>query len=231
MRDLLNKILSLVSAEQKKKLPFVFFTMILGALLETFSVSMLVPLVSIVINEESTANESAPYLFIAIAVLFIIKNVFLYFQIYIQSKFASEIRCYTQNQMYSDCINKSYEYYLTANTGDILRNIYVDSMGIYNALTAFLSMFMEVIISIALVITLIFINPMIAGTCFIIILFITLIVYFFIKPKMQETGKAYSGYSGSINQWILQSTDNIKEIKVMRREAFLNLILKDVRRI
>lgn len=220
MVQLIKKIFSLVEAEQKKKLPFVFITMVLGALLETVSVSMLVPLVSIVINENSTENKSGSYLFIVIALLFIIKNIFLYFQIYIQSKFASEVRCYTQNKMYSDCMNKSYEYYLTANTGDILRNIYVDSMGIYNALIAFLSMLMEVIISVALIITLIFINPMIAGTCFIIILFITCIVYLMIKPKMQATGKAYSGYSGIINQWILQSTDNIKEIKVMRRETF-----------
>ena len=233
----INKIKSLIDRDQKRKIPLVLLLMAIGAILETLSVSILVPMVSIIMDIESVQKNKVylaadalfhmnspqffvQILFFTIAGVFISKNFLLYIQISYQSRFASDVRQRIQNKLYEDCIYKPYEFYLGTNTGDILRNIYVDSMGVYNSLLSIMNVLMEGVVSIALVITVLIINPFISLVCIGIIAVITIIIYIFIKPKMQRIGKIYSELSGNINQWILQSTDNIKEIKVMQRENF-----------
>lgn len=237
MQKSITKIISLLDRDQKKKIPAVLILMVIGAIMETLSISMLVPMISIIIDEEavemSTIYRSATsffhiydsrvfaeIFFFVIAGVFIGKNLFLYFQISYQAKYASDVRQRIQNKLYENCIYKPYEFYLGTNTGNILRNIYVDSMGVYNSLLSVMNVLMEGVVSIALVITVLIINPLISLVCIGIIVVITVIIYFLIKPKMQGIGRIYSELSGDINQWILQSTDNIKEIKVMQREDF-----------
>lgn len=233
----INKIKSLIDRDQKRKIPLVLLLMAIGAILETLSISMLVPMISIIMDTESIQKNKvylaadslfhmsdprffAQMLFFAIAGVFICKNLFLYYQISYQSRYASDVRQRIQNKLYEDCIHKPYEFYLGTNTGDILRNIYVDSMGVYNSLLSIMNVLMEGVVSIALVVTVLIISPFISLVCIGIIAVITIVIYLFIKPKMQRIGKIYSVLSGQINQWILQSTDNIKEIKVMQREDF-----------
>ena len=232
-----KKIAKLLTVDQKKKIPVVFMLMVFSAVLETMSISMLVPMVSIIVNIDTVIKSNlyrslanffqwdSPRIFVGlffffIAVLFIVKNVFLYFQISYQAQFASQVRQNIQNKLYIDCIRKPYEFYLNTNTGNILRNIYVDSMGVYNSLLSLMNVLMEGVISFALVSAVIVINPLISFICILIIVVIAVLIYVFVKPQMQSVGKTYSNISGDINQWILQSTDNIKEIKVMQRESF-----------
>ena len=233
----INKIRGLIDRDQKRKIPLVLLLMAIGAIMETLSVSMLVPMISIIMDTESVQKNKVylmadslfhmddPHffvqiLFFVIAGIFICKNLFLYVQISYQSRYASDVRQRIQNKLYEDCIHKPYEFYLGTNTGDILRNIYVDSMGVYNSLLSIMSVLMEGVVSIALVITVLIINPFISLVCIGIIAVIAIIIYVCIKPKMQRIGRTYSELSGNINQWILQSTDNVKEIKVMQRENF-----------
>lgn len=237
MQSSVKKILALLNRRQKKKIPSVMALMLIGAVMETLSVSMLVPMISIIMDAEKMEgnpvyravskalhiNEIRTFalmMFFLIASLFIVKNIFLYFQISYQARFASDIRQSIQNRLYEDCLHKPYEFYLGTNTGNILRNIYVDSMGVYNSLLSIMNTLMEGAISISLVITVLVINPIISLVCIGIIGIITLVIYFVIKPRMQKIGRTYSDLSGNINQWILQSTENIKEIKVMQREKF-----------
>lgn len=232
-----KKVAKLLTVDQKKKIPVVFMLMVFSAVLETMSISMLVPMVSIIVNIDTVIKSNlyrslanffqwdSPRIFVGlffffIAVLFIVKNVFLYFQISYQAQFASQVRQNIQNKLYIDCIRKPYEFYLNTNTGNILRNIYVDSMGVYNSLLSLMNVLMEGVISFALVSAVIVINPLISFICILIIVVIAVLIYVFVKPQMQSVGKTYSNISGDINQWILQSTDNIKEIKVMQRESF-----------
>lgn len=237
MVESIKRILLLIDSDQKRKMPLVFIMMVFGAVLETLSVSILVPMISVIVDIDVVQRNPdyqrialffqwdnprifAAVLFGIVIVLFIFKNFFLYIQIAYQARFASDVRQGIQNKLYEDCIHKPYEFYLGTNTGNILRNIYVDSMGVYNSLQSIMNVIMEGVISVALVITVLFINPFISFACIGTIGVIMALIYFCIKPRMQAVGKTYSNLSGDMNQWILQSTDNIKEIKVMQRETF-----------
>lgn len=53
----INKIKGLIDRDQKRKIPLVLLLMAIGAILETLSVSMLVPMISIIMDTESVQKN------------------------------------------------------------------------------------------------------------------------------------------------------------------------------
>lgn len=237
MIRIIKNLFSVIPKDQIKRIPIVIFLMFMGAIIETFSVSMLIPLVSFVMDEEKIAGseiynainkiirinspkEIVIVMFLFIAALFIIKNVFLYYETKFQIKYSSDIRRILQDKIYKKCIDSGYEYYLSINTGDIQRNIMSDAYLVYNVFIAFLSVATELFISAFLIMALVIINPLVAVSCMFIISVCMLVMYKLLNNRIVRNGKIKSDYTGKLNQWILQTVDNIKEIKVMNREKF-----------
>ena len=53
----INKIRGLIDRDQKRKIPLVLLLMAIGAIMETLSVSMLVPMISIIMDTESVQKN------------------------------------------------------------------------------------------------------------------------------------------------------------------------------
>ncbi|MCI8392062.1 MAG: ABC transporter ATP-binding protein [Roseburia sp.] len=237
MIRIIKSLFSMMPKEQIKKIPIVISLMFMGAIIETFSVSMLVPLVSLVMDEDKISDSeiynilnrfvhiNSPkdmviIMFLFIAALFIIKNIFLYYETKFQIKYSSDVRRTLQDRIYKNCIDSGYEYYLSINTGDIQRNIMSDAYSVYNVLIALLSVATESFISVFLIIALVIINPLVAVSCMLIISICMLGMYKLLNGRIVKNGRIKRDYTGKLNQWILQTVDNIKEIKVMNREDF-----------
>lgn len=235
MKSILKNLFLLLTNEQKKKIPRIILMMLFGAVLETFSISMMVPLVSIILDTSENSNGIVAIIrsligvysdkkiivcmFIIIALFFISKNLFLYLQIRIQANFAGEIRESLQKKMYKRCMIQSYEHFLAIHTGDVQRNIVNDATGVFNALQSFMQVAMEGIIAVGLLIALMIINPLITIASAILIATTIFIIYRRIGGEIVREGDIYTNHMGALNQWIMQSIDAIKEIKVLRREA------------
>ena len=59
----INKIKGLIDRDQKRKIPLVLLLMAIGAILETLSVSMLVPMISIIMDTESVQKNNVKIFF------------------------------------------------------------------------------------------------------------------------------------------------------------------------
>ena len=57
MIRIIKNLFSVIPKDQIKRIPIVIFLMFMGAIIETFSVSMLIPLVSFVMDEEKIAGS------------------------------------------------------------------------------------------------------------------------------------------------------------------------------
>ena len=96
----IKKLNRLLDKQQKKKIAVLFIIMLIGAMLETMSVSMLVPLATVMVGEEQMTqnvyiaklcaflNISSYRAFVAtctviIIILYIFKNLFSIFQNYL----------------------------------------------------------------------------------------------------------------------------------------------------
>lgn len=237
MLSILRKLSILMDKNQKKKVGILFFITLIGAFLEVLGVSLMLPLVSAIMNPDiiytnSTIKHICEVLdlhshrtfvivcIVCLIAVFVFKDVFLIGQYYIQSRFIYNNQFATQQKLFKIFMNKSYEYYLNAESGEILRIIQNDVVTSYALLTTLMGMLTETIVSLALIITIFIINPMMTVFVAAMLGLIMLVITKVVKPILRSKGIEKQEQSALLYKWILQGITGIKEIKVANKEKF-----------
>ena len=232
-----KKVLSLLDKKQKKNFFLLTFLMLISGFLETVGISMFIPVVYVLIDDSAfTSNtilvEACRFLgintqqqfllvgLILLGLVYILKNVYLYFQTVVQNNYVYNNRARFFNRIYSLYLNKNYYYFVENASGNITRSIYYDVIYTFDVLLCFINIITECIISATILSFLLIVNwkvSLIAG----IILFAELIVINkIIKPILFKNGKANTENVGIFFGNIIQSIENIKEIKVFNTEKY-----------
>ena len=165
-------LFTLLNKKEKLKIPYVSFLILLNTLLEVISIGILIPLVSIFINNENkfffginpnnylaNINISNPLILITILVgiIYIFKNLFIYFFYAYQGKYVRDIQFRVTNELYSNYLRQKYSFFLDNDTGTLIRNI--NSTGAISlCLLSYLTLFVEIILSLTMISYLLFLN-------------------------------------------------------------------------
>ena len=232
-----KKVLSLLDKKQKKNFFLLTFLMLISGFLETVGISMFIPVVYVLIDDSAFTsntilvevckflgiNTQQQFLLVGLILLglvYILKNVYLYFQTVVQNNYVYNNRARFFNRIYSLYLNKDYYYFVENASGNITRSIYYDVIYTFDVLLSFINIITECIISATILLFLLIVNwkvSLIAG----IILFAELIVINkIIKPILFKNGKANTENVGIFFGNIIQSIENIKEIKVFNTEKY-----------
>ena len=237
MLRICKKFFSLFSKEQKKKIIALFFMMLVGAFLEVIGVSLMIPLVTVVLQpdmimENEMLRSGCEFLgihthqsfvlicAITLIVVFIIKNSYLMLQYYAQSEFSYNSRFTTQCRMLKAFMLRPYEYYLNAQTGEIVRIIQNDITQSYSLFLLLLGAIKDLIVTIALIITIFILNPVMTILAAVFLLSTILLIAKVVKPILEREGLEFQKYSAITNTWLFQAISGIKAIKVNHKEAF-----------
>lgn len=237
MLRVVKKLSLLLNKKQKQKMVVIVFLMLIGAVLETMSVSMVVPLVTALMQDDfmekseivamicSALNIIDTNTFVLIAIgamilIFIVKDIFLFFEYYVQTRFTCNNRVETQRKLMEVYLNRPYEYFLNASSGEIMRVIKADTAGTFNLLNVTMLFFTEGIVAIALVIAIIVVDPVMALMIAALMTIVMLIVFFIVKPMLKRAGQDYQYNNAVANMWILQAIEGVKEMKVANKEKF-----------
>lgn len=213
--------------------------MILGGFMEMLSVSLIVPFMNAVMDPAATMdkwyarvfcqifhieeNETRKFLVIlavTLAVLYIVKNAYLLFQNKYQYRFTYFNMFFTQQKLLHNYLHRPYEYFLSVETGEVLRIIQNDVTQAFYALTTLLGLFTELIVSAALIVTLLVINPVITIGIAAILIVALLLILKVVRPALAKAGKKNQKSAAGLNKWMVQSIQGIKEVKVMQKEDF-----------
>lgn len=240
MGSVIKKFSRLLEQKQKKKIVILFFMMLIGACMEALGVSLMLPLVSAIIQPDiiktnvmvskicvllgiSSHRSFVILCIFALIIVFVTKDLFLILQYYVQARFVYNNRFATQSRLLHTFIKKPYEYYLNVQSGEIIRVIQRDVEQVYLLLTTTLNFATESIVSVVLIITVFVVEP--AMTMFIALsLGITmLIIIRVIKPVLRHQGLEYQKHMGLTNKWLLQAINGIKETKVTHTEEFFEV--------
>lgn len=237
MLRVLKKLSLILSKEQKKKIVFIVILMLIGAVLETMSVSLVVPLMTALMQKDfmqsnelvalicdwlniAEARDFILLVIVAMVIIFILKDAFLYFEIYVQTCFIYNSRVATQKKLMKIYLNRPYEFFLNASSGEIMRVIKNDTTGTFNVLTTVMNFFTEGIVAVALVAAIIVVDPMMAGMVALLLLIVMIIIYTIVKPTLKKAGYAFQYNNALANTWILQSIAGVKEMKVANKKEF-----------
>ena len=187
MLSVVKKFNRLLNSKQKSRLLMLGIITVIGAFLEVIGVSLMLPLINAIMQPDITkTNKYIAYVcnildlhshrtfvivcIIAVILVFIFKDLFLIVQYYIQTRFVYNNQFATQQMMLSGFFNRPYEFFVNAESGEILRVIQSDVSATYNLLTTILGMFTEAVVAFAISITIFVIDPVM--TIFVIIVIV-----------------------------------------------------------
>ncbi len=238
MRKILKKMNVLLDARQKRAMAALIFMMLIGGVLESLGISMLVPIVTVVLDpaavEESellsfvyetlemeSNAQFAMFLLLAFVGMTVIKNVYLFFQQKMQLKFVYTNQFATSRRMMINFMQRPYEYYLNADTSVIQRNITSDVNNMYGLILSCLQLFSECIVFGCLVIALfLYSDAMMIVTVAALMVFLLFVIKHVLKPIMTRAGQDNQEYYSGLYKWIEQSVMGIKEIKIGCKENY-----------
>lgn len=237
MFSVFKKFSLVLEKEQKKKVAILFFMMLIGAFLEVLGVSLMLPLMTAIMQPDIIETNAivakvcgildlhSHRTFViaciaALIIVFIIKDTFLIFEYYVQNRFLYNNRFATQRKILAIFMKRPYEYYLNAQSGEILRMIQGDVDGTYSLLTTLLSFATESVVAAALIVTIFLVDPLMTAFVAVMMGGIMLLVAKVIKPILRREGVSRQRNAALTNKWLIQAVNGIKEVKVTQKEQF-----------
>ena len=235
--SMIKKLNSILDRGQKLRIAGLMVMILIGGLLETAGVSLVLPLISAILDEESFASnkyviwimdlfniDSIKHmiyiLLISLALMFVIKNAYLVMLTYMQSRFVNKNRSRHTTNLLSQFIHRPYEYYLYAETSVIVRTIYGDMDNVFNLLLQCMNLAAELVVSVCLGIFLLIIDFKMMIVIVGLLGLVTLIIMKVIKPKLRRVGDEAREAQAGLYKWILQPVTGIKDVKVLNKEDY-----------
>lgn len=234
-----RKLSYFLNKKQKAGVAGLTVMIFIGALLETLGVSSIIPIVQLMMSPDQ-AKESRivaalmKYMHIdqisrvfmvllgGMILIYIVKNLYLLFLTYIQSRFVNVNQARTQSKLLEWYLNRPYEFFLYSDVAVILRTIQSDVQNVFLMLLSIMQMLTELMVSACICIFL-FITDW-KMTLFLILLLggITLFTVGVLKNRIGALGRKNQDYVAILTKWILQSMNGIKIVKVMGNEEYFD---------
>ncbi len=234
---IIKKFKRILSNHQKFRIFELLIMMIIGGFMEMLSVSMMIPLMQAIVSPEKimeagyvqwiikilgieSYQKFLVFISLLVAFLYIVKNIYLIFQMTIQTKFVNNNQFYFQCELLRSFLSRPYEFFLSAKSGEIVRMVYNDTLYAFAALTTLLSLASEIVVSVILCGTILVLFPQV--TCIIMLMLLVVIglIYLIIKKPTHIAGERVQESAGGMYQILLQTVQGIKEVKLMKKEPF-----------
>lgn len=237
MVRIFKKFYQLLNKHQKSRVIILFFMMLIGAGFEVLGVSMMMPLVTAVMNPDIiTDNKVCAWVcgifgikdhvgfviwcIVALVIIFVVKAAYLTFEYSIQYRFVFNNRFLAQSRLLEAYLHRPYEYFLSAKSGEIVRIVQEDARNSFDMLIVILSFATEAVVAAAVILTIFAINPFMTVFVAVTLLLLLFFISKFLRPFLRKEGEIYQEAYAETNKWLLQSISGIKEVKAAQTEGF-----------
>ena len=225
----------LLNYKQKKYVIFLFMLMFLAMILESLSIGIILPLISILLKGEidtsffsyffvfgTLTGKNLVYIGLSVTlIIFLIKNLGLVFNFWNQTKFLRDLQFELTNRLFKYYLKSDYIFFLQNNSAHLYRNLTDLTSTFVSYIKASMVFLGEIIVFIGIAFVLFYVDFL--GTT--IILFSTGIVSFLIYVltigKISLLGEQRNIVGGELNKHLLQGMASAKDVKILDREADL----------
>ncbi len=237
MIKILKRLNILLDKKQKRKMVLIVFLMLIGGVLESLSISAVIPVMEIIINPDAVnTNKYMAWIYntlhltssmqftlimlLMLVLAFVLKNLFLFFQNMVQLKFVYTNQFATSRRMMINFMKRPYEYYLGAETAVIQRNITSDVNNMYALILTILQLTSEVVVFACLAAVLLIADAAMVLTISGLLVVVLVVIKVVLKPIMYKAGQDNQDYYSGLFKWIEEAVMGIKEIKVANKEHY-----------
>ena len=237
MMDIIKKLRYILDRRQKIHICFLGVMIFIGGILETLSVSAILPVVWVMIDPvqaqenkymkmvmqltgvEDVSRLIVPLLGLLI-LMYVLKNSFLLLLASEQNKFIAYNKNKLISQVLREFLNRPYEFYLDADIPTVFRLTDSDIPNVFNILMALISLVSEVVVFALLCGVLLVTDWKLVLFMLVVFGLLSLLMLKIIKPRMSSLGAKNQAIQSRIAKWRIQAIYGIKDVKVLHREAF-----------
>ena len=237
MIKILKKLRVLLDKKQKRTMAQLIVLMIVGAFWQTAGVGMLVQAVNVIIDANALQNSKAVaamyrlsgsgsyesfsiMVMVLLILVFAVKNIFLYFQQKLTFAFVYTNQFRTSERMMRNYLRRGYEFYLSADTAAVQRNITSDVNNMYAMILAILQLMSDGVVSLFIGGYCLATNGAMTITLAAVITLLKDLIKVVLKPVMHRAGEENREYYSGLFKWISQTVQGIKEVKVNGKEQY-----------
>ena len=139
-----TNLISIIERGYISKFVTLALLMILGAFLEAFGISLIIPLVGTLLSDdfeipnqilsfipilaEISKEEMITYAVSAFVLFYFLKSIYLIFLVYVQSRYIYSIQQNISTRLYKTYLDQPYSFHLKRNSGEIISNTITESM-------------------------------------------------------------------------------------------------------
>ncbi len=235
--DVLRKLNRVLSRRQKAQIAGLLVLMLIGAALETVSVSMILPIVAAITQADALeanpavialagmlraadARSVVLWCLIALTVLYAVKNTYLYFFYAAQSAFVSLNQFLMSQALLQTLLARPYEFFLNANTADLAHAIENDVSNVWQLLGHVTSIMIEGVVSAALFAFLLWLEPGVTLVMTALLGGASLVVLLVIRPAVRAEGQKANLSQRLRAGWLLQMISGVREVRLSGTAAY-----------
>lgn len=237
VQDVWKKYKFILTASQKRWGIVVVIMTFIGAVFETLGVSVIIPLVQVIMNPEMLLDNpySASVIHalrlksraqlimasgVAVILVYMGKNVFLFFLSYVRAKYACKVQRELSVEMMKSYLGRGYSFFLNSNTGTLLRGMTNSINGTYEALYYIFKIMAEIFTVACICVYILMMDAMLAFCVIALAVLCLLCVVFGFRKWMKKCGNLEYTLSAAINKILLQAFQGVKEVLVMNKQHY-----------
>ena len=234
---MVKKLRYIFDRKDKIRLVGLAVMMIIGSVLELLAVAVFNPFIEVMMQTNTIEDDSflkvffqhihlsgtEQYLVVLsamIAVIYLVKNIYLSFEQNAILSFSYTTRMNLATRLLTTYMNEPYTFHLSKNIAEMQRCLQSDTSQFMTLISSGLQLTVEMVTCLALAAYLFHTSHSI--TVVIGVLLLMCIGFFFIisKKVSSRLGRQNEHYNAKLFQWINQSLGGIKELKILQREEF-----------
>lgn len=235
--DIFKKLNYILDKKQKINIVVLAVMIFIGGILETLSISAMLPVVWVIIDAESVQqnkycqwamhflhlhdmHEFIITLLVLLMIMYLLKNAYLLWLTSEQNRFISGNRNKIISQVLREFLNRPYEFYLDADIPTVFRLTDSDIPNVFSILMALISLASETVVFVLICGVLVATDWRLVLFLVIISGIVTIVMFKVLKPRLNKLGTTNQAIQSRIAKWRIQAIYGIKDVKVLHREAF-----------
>ncbi|MGN1176607.1 MAG: ABC transporter transmembrane domain-containing protein, partial [Roseburia sp.] len=237
IKDAFSKLNFILTGEQKKYSIVVFILSIISALLEMLGVSIIYPLLQAFLNPEGLLNE--PYIrpfaqalhlnsyrqviclvCVAIIVLYILKNAYGVFFVWVSNKYAYKIQRELSVRILVAYMKQGYGFFSENSSARLLRGLGADVSSVYFIINQTFGLLSKVFTIIGIAVLIIIVTPSLSLFLLLLVAFCFILTQLIFRKSMKKYGMLAREYNYKCNQASLEAIQGSKEVLVTNRQDY-----------
>ncbi len=232
---MIRKLKKVLNKKQKRFVGVLIVLIIIEGLLETLGVSMILPIMTVVTDSKSFETNKlivalsnflgirsqrtfVVTLLFGMAGIFVVKNLYMLWVNYVKNKFITDSQYETSGNLLNIYLHKDYPFFLNESTSNILRTVYSDTGSVFSLLLNAIGILTELAVCLFLGVTIFLVDWKMTLVIVGVLAFAMMITNLALHRLLNGVGTNSRKYQALMYKSILQSMENIKDVKVFAKE-------------